>query len=141
AGVARATGRQRGPDGAVRAVDVEPQVLGRAEIGDLVERIDRARAGRSRAGRDAERAIARDTVGGDGGAERADFHAVSFVGRDLSDRLGAEPEDLGCFLDAAVAGRGHVKAKCRVDALKPFGPYVPAALERGPVASGRERDR
>ena len=114
-------------------------MLGRADIGDLVERIDRARADRSRACRDAERAIARGTVGGDGGAERADFHAVSLVGRDLSDRLGAEPEELGRFLDAAVAVRSHVKAKCRVDALKPFGPYVPAALERGLVASGRER--
>ena len=69
AGVACAMSGQRGADRAVRAVHVEPQALGGTEIGDLTERVDRARADGSRARRDAERVHARGAVGGDGGTQ------------------------------------------------------------------------
>ena len=133
--------REHRADRAVRAVDVKPEALGGADLGDLGERIDRARADRPGAGRDAERALAGGAVGGDGGAERADIHPVALVARDPVNRLDAEAEDLGSLLDAAVAVRGHVESESRACVLKALGPYVPAVLERGPVTRGRQRDQ
>ena len=66
-------------DAAIRAVDVHPQSVLGADVGDLVERIDRA--GRDRAGgRDhRERLVAVPHVALDRGAQRVGAHAT--VGR------------------------------------------------------------
>src|SRR5258705_7672220 len=105
--------RDRGTDRAVRAIDVEPQALGVADVGDLVERIDRARADRPGAGGDAEGARTGRAVGGDGGAERIDVDPAALVGGDPMDRLFTEAENLRGLLDAAVAVRGHIEPKPR----------------------------
>lgn len=84
--VARRLLRREDPERAVRAIDVQPQALALADIGDLGERIDGARAGGARARRDAERQIAGPPVGGDRFGERADVHPECIVDADRADR-------------------------------------------------------
>src|SRR5206468_1255592 len=79
AAVARAAGWHRGGDGAVGAVDVEPESLGGAEVGELGQRIDGACAHGASTRRHTERPPARGPVGGDGGAQRQHIHAEPLV--------------------------------------------------------------
>src|SRR5581483_1115614 len=77
---------------AERAVDVQPEVVALADVGDLVERVARAGVDRSRLrdddrGLDAGGAVALDRLD-----ERLDAHPVLVVDRDRADAAGAEAE-------------------------------------------------
>ena len=120
---------------------MEPQALRGAEVSDLSERIDRARAHGPRAGRHAEWAVALGAVGGDRGAQRGDVHPAALVAGDLVDRANPEAEDLGRLLDTAVTLRGDVEDQRRPRALEPLTPHVPAVLGRRAMARRRERDQ
>ena len=121
-------------------VDVEPQALGGAEVGELVQRVDGARAHGARARGHGERALAAGAVAGDGGAQRAHVHPMLGVGRNPMNRLAAEPEQLGGLLKAAVAFIREIEHEGCPRPLEPVAPHVPAVVARRPMARRREGD-
>ena len=77
---------------AVGRVDVEPQVLGAGDVGELADRVDRSRVGRARDGGDRERRQAGRAVPGDGRGDRRAAQVEVVVGGQDDQRVRREPE-------------------------------------------------
>jgi hypothetical protein len=90
---------------------VEPEPFVSAEVGELVERVDRARADRARGADDEERQVALLAVGCDPFAQRRNEQALLVVRLDPANALGAEAEEVGGLLDPGMRLRGDIGAE------------------------------
>ena len=117
---------------AVGAVDVEPQALAVAQVGEIVERVDGAGAGRARRADDAERRQADLTVDVQRGVDRRGLEPVRGVGAQHAQVGGVEAEHAPRLQDGAVRVLGHV-ARGLV--------AVVAAVLRGGGERGERADR
>ncbi len=131
---------EHGDAPAVRGIDVEPEVVPRADGRDRVEGIDGAGGGRPGRGHDRERADAASPILGDGIGERVGAHRQAVVHRDAPDALEPEAEHDGGLVDAGVGVLGAVHAERRralhAAAARVGEHALPCGGERQEVAAG-----
>ncbi len=132
-------GPQRGHerrDPAVGGIHMEPEPVFLADVGDLLQRIDRARRHGPRRRHDDDRSRAGSEVLLDGPAERVDAHPELSVDRHFSHGASAEPHHVGgALVDDVRLGRGvDRQRRTRGD---PLLARVPTGLR---VAGGLQRD-
>ena len=87
---------------AVGRVDVQPELLGRRDVGDRLERVDGAGVRGPRGGDDEKGTAARGAVGPYGGRERGGVHAQPVVGADAPDEGGSQAGDAERHVHAVV---------------------------------------
>ena len=98
---------------------MQPQTLLRADVGDRLERVDRAGGHRAGGGDHAERLASGGAVLADGCAQRVDVEPEAVVGGQTAQMVEAEAEQRGRLVDAAVrllAGVGDQRRSSRLQA-------------------------
>ena len=104
----RGRARRRGRGRAVGAVDVEPHAVLGADVGERVERIDRARARRAGGADHGDRDHACGAIGLDRARQLVGAHAEGAVGADRAQRAAAEAEHVAGARDRVVRLLGRV---------------------------------
>ena len=128
---------QHGGGRAVGAVDVEPESVLAADLGDLADRVDGAGAHGAGGAHHQHRPVSAGQVLGDLRPERVRPQALRGVGGDPADRVGAEAEEVARLLDPGVGSGGGVDPERRSRRREAAGPD-PFAQHRPPA--GQEAD-
>ena len=122
---------------AVGRVDVQPQPVLGAQVGDRGQRVDGAGGGGAGRRDDHERPHAGPDVVGHGPAQVVEAHPVAVVGGDGAHGPLAQTEHVGRLGDRRVGLRGGVEHEAQaihaVPADVPVGARVASRLERGQV--------
>ena len=102
-----------GGGAAVAGIDVQPGSDACRDVGDRVDRVDRACAGGARRRHDRHRTVARREIGVDQTLEFVGAHREPVVDRHLADGRLSEPEHVGGASDGEVRLRGDVHPQGR----------------------------
>ena len=130
----------------VRRVDVEPQAFVLADVGELIERVDRSRGHRPRCADQRDGQTSGAPVGPDGLAELVGPHPEVLTDLDLSDGVVAEPEHVGgpirgdVDLLRGVQNERRPRRHASVADI-PRGPHVPRRFQRDEVRHGPPGDQ
>ncbi len=100
-------------------VDVQRQALGRADIGDGRQRIDRAGGGGPGGGNDEEGRAAVAAVARDALAQRGDVQPLIGVAGHLADRAAAQPGGVGDLHERVVRLVGRVERRAPLQGSQP----------------------
>ena len=122
-------------EAAVRRVDVQPDALRGAVVGDRVQRVDGAGAGGAGVGAYRDGRAARGAVGLDGGSERGRIEAEVVAGRQHTNGVGADADD------ARGAGLGAVALVAHVDGGPSRVPRCLSCRHEGVEGGGRAAAR
>ena len=138
--VARGQRRVEHAEGAIGAIDVEPEPLGGGDFGERVERVDRAGVHGSRRAHEQSRRRAGRAVGGDRAAQRVRVETPAGQ-RHRPDAVAPEPEQLERARHAAVRLGGHVGNEARAAREAAPAHVVPRGGEGATAGAGQADDR
>ena len=117
----------------VGGIDVEPEALRLREVGEVLERVDRARVRRPGRSDDRERCSTGRAIGVDRGRDRLGLEPESFVGRDAHERVGREAGDRQGPRDREVRLVGDVDPRA-IQVAPAWRPIQAAQLGQPDVA-------
>ena len=118
------------PEAAIGAVDVEPEALLLAEVGEITERVDGTGLHAPGVRRDQERTVAGPAVSCHRRSQVGQIHPEVLA--DLNLARSSEPEREGSLLQAGMPLRRHVHGEPGMPG-QAFGPDVPAVDLSAPV--------